>query len=58
MSCGTGECGCGCADVIELSPKKISLPVIEETRDCGDGSCGCGCVDVSEQKVISVQNLD
>lgn len=48
MSCGTGECGCGCDDVVELNPRK-SLPVIEETRDCGDGSCGCGCVDVSQR---------
>jgi hypothetical protein len=47
MSCGTGECGCGCEELIELSFSK-SLPVIEETVDCGDGSCGCGCADVSD----------
>ncbi len=55
MSCGTGECGCGCEEIIELN-SRISLPVIEEAMDCGDGSCGCGCADVSEQKLLSVQN--
>lgn len=49
MSCGTGECGCGCGDIIELKPNK-GLPVIEETMECSDGSCGCGCADVSEKK--------
>jgi hypothetical protein len=49
MSCGTGDCGCGCEELVELSAKK-SLPVIEETKDCGDGSCGCGCADVSEKE--------
>ncbi len=57
MSCGTGECGCGCEELIELNSRR-SLPVIEEAMDCGDGSCGCGCVDVSEQEVISVQESD
>jgi hypothetical protein len=49
MSCGTGECGCGCEELFELSPKK-SLPVVEEISGCGDGSCGCGCADVSEKE--------
>ena len=49
MSCGTGECGCGCDEFVELKPKK-SLPVIEEATECGDGSCGCGCVDVSGEE--------
>lgn len=44
MSCGTGECGFGCVEIVELNPKK-SLPVIEEAKDCADGSCGCGCGD-------------
>ena len=49
MSCGTGECGCGCEEFVELSLKR-SLPVIEQIMDCGDGSCGCGCVDVSRSE--------
>ena len=48
MSCGTGECGCGCEDFVELQPKK-SLPVIDRATECGDGSCGCGCVNVSDK---------
>lgn len=42
MICGTGICGCGCEEFVELSPKK-SLRVIEQPEVCGDGSCGCGC---------------
>jgi len=57
MSCGTGECGFGSEELVELNSRR-SLPVIEEAMDCGDGSCGCGCVDVSEQKVISVPESD
>ncbi len=49
MSCGTGICGCGCEELVELAAKK-SLPVIEETEFCGDGSCGCGCGDFLEEK--------
>ena len=57
MSCGTGECGRGCEDFVELKPKK-SLPVIEEVTDCGDGSCGCGCVDVSDKEARQAQAED
>lgn len=49
MSCGTGECGCGCEELIELGSSK-SLPVVEEARECGDGGCGCGCADVSDKE--------
>lgn len=44
MSCGTEDCGCGCQEFVQLSPKK-SLRVIQEAKDCGDGICGCGCGD-------------
>jgi len=46
---GTGECGCGCEDLRELSPKR-SLPIVQDSDECGDGSCGCGCADVSEKE--------
>ncbi|MFQ5853114.1 MAG: hypothetical protein ACE5JU_21350, partial [Candidatus Binatia bacterium] len=45
MSCGTGDCGCGCEEFVQLGPKK-SLRVIEQPEACGDGSCGCGCGDL------------
>lgn len=48
MSCGTGECGCGREDFVQLGVKR-SLPVIEEKMECGDGSCGCGCADISDR---------
>ena len=45
MSCGTGDCGCGCDELVEISPKR-SLPATQEGMDCEDGSCGCGCGDL------------
>ena len=45
MSCGIGDCGCGCEELVQLGPK-ISPPVTEEAGLCGDGSCGCGCRDI------------
>ena len=45
MSCGTRDCGCGCDELVELSP-----PVTNEGMDCGDGSCGCGCGDLATLK--------
>lgn len=49
MSCGIGDCGCGCEDLVQLGPKKSS-PVTEEAELCRDGSCGCGCGDFLEEK--------
>jgi hypothetical protein len=57
MSCGTGECGCGCEDFVELKSKK-SLRVIEEATECGDGTCGCGCVDFSDKAARHAQAED
>ena len=49
MSYGTGNCGCGCQELVQLEAKK-SLPMIEDTQGCGDGSCGCGCGEFLEEK--------
>ena len=49
MSCGTGGCGCGCEELVQLGPKK-GLSETEEAKLCGDGSCGCGCGDFLEEK--------
>ena len=49
MICGTGICGCGCEEFVELSPKK-SLRVIEQPKLCGYGSYGCGCGNFLEEK--------
>ncbi len=52
MICGTGICGCGCEEFVELSPKK-SLRVIEQPEVCEDGSCGCGNYALDKEKQLT-----